>query len=374
MQAKDIPTHSNFTFTKIKKICVYQQFVVVENGVYTYDASYSLKWQGDGETRIDRFDGRQLLDFLPAETAHQPHKEVEELEEELNFERYRDLVESERMEKTEQAVLQRVDEEWNELLLKRKPESGKMEPEVMQPAKAAIGYNYGTPAANEGQEDDDEGEDKDSASPSLLRHADIFHVLDELDDDEVSSLNNMAKAYGIGNVYRRLYEVRRDEEEKELGEKEAAKLHHARRHKGIKRQRNNGRDAIGFRRSPGPKRRASPSYAPYGGGQSPVRETRPGRLNSPEGEDSVEYITEFGTDEVNTERSPSGWGPEESSAKQGSVDLSINGLNRRVVTGSSSASSSLTDSAPPKRLTPLERLKLKAQLALDKQSQTAAAA
>ncbi|KAI8343357.1 alternative splicing regulator-domain-containing protein [Chlamydoabsidia padenii] len=59
-----------------------------------------MPWQGDTTIRIDRFDGRSLLDFIPPSTlGHTGTIDDEDFDdrEELNFERYRDLVEADRL-------------------------------------------------------------------------------------------------------------------------------------------------------------------------------------------------------------------------------------------------------------------------------------
>ncbi|CAG8808036.1 1596_t:CDS:2, partial [Gigaspora rosea] len=67
---------------------------------YFYENSEKslMQWQGDAETRIDRFDGRALLDYLPPDIPNLSILPTDErdLQEELNFERFRDLVENER--------------------------------------------------------------------------------------------------------------------------------------------------------------------------------------------------------------------------------------------------------------------------------------
>ncbi|KAG5459441.1 MAG: hypothetical protein BJ554DRAFT_154 [Olpidium bornovanus] len=104
-----------------------------------------MPWQGDTETRVDRFDGRNLLDILPLSREAEPDADEPDLEQELQFERYRDLVENERLEGVtagrpgfarsttdwltrfahlapveEEDCLQQIDEEWTDLLKHQK--------------------------------------------------------------------------------------------------------------------------------------------------------------------------------------------------------------------------------------------------------------
>ncbi|KAJ3387313.1 hypothetical protein HDU92_002020 [Lobulomyces angularis] len=79
-----------------------------------------LPFQGDHENLIDRFDGRNLLTFVEEVKENLEHIDIEENEEELNFERYRELVEAEFMDFNEEIVIKEIEENWNDLLLKKK--------------------------------------------------------------------------------------------------------------------------------------------------------------------------------------------------------------------------------------------------------------
>lgn len=69
-----------------------------DDGLYqaTEDQQGLIPWNGKQDVLIDRFDGRALLDFIrePVKRLHAQKKseEEEELEEFVNFERYRDLI------------------------------------------------------------------------------------------------------------------------------------------------------------------------------------------------------------------------------------------------------------------------------------------
>ena len=79
------------------------QLVGFPSRTYRDDALYQasqdqqglIPWNGKQDVLIDRFDGRALLDFI-RDSSHRrvPEKseEEEELEEFVNFERYRDLI------------------------------------------------------------------------------------------------------------------------------------------------------------------------------------------------------------------------------------------------------------------------------------------
>ncbi|KAL0092525.1 alternative splicing regulator-domain-containing protein [Phycomyces blakesleeanus] len=82
-----------------------------------------MPWQGDPDIKIDRFDGRSLLEFVPdakARDAKLQPTEDKELSDDLNFERYHDLVEAERLKVSEHDRLAEVEEEWNQLLDRHK--------------------------------------------------------------------------------------------------------------------------------------------------------------------------------------------------------------------------------------------------------------
>ncbi|CAN6478632.1 unnamed protein product [Victoria cruziana] len=70
-----------------------------DDGLYqaTQDQQGLIPWNGKQNILIDRFDGRALLDFIrDADSrrirAQEKTEEEEELEEFVNFERYRDLI------------------------------------------------------------------------------------------------------------------------------------------------------------------------------------------------------------------------------------------------------------------------------------------
>ncbi|PKI39430.1 hypothetical protein CRG98_040188 [Punica granatum] len=68
-----------------------------DDGLYqaTQDQQGLIPWNGKEDILIDRFDGRALLDFIREPRhgrAKEKSEEEEELEEFVNFERYRDLI------------------------------------------------------------------------------------------------------------------------------------------------------------------------------------------------------------------------------------------------------------------------------------------
>lgn len=68
-----------------------------DDGLYqaSEDQQGLIPWNGKQDVLIDRFDGRALLDFIRESRhlrAQEKSEEEEELEEFVNFERYRDLI------------------------------------------------------------------------------------------------------------------------------------------------------------------------------------------------------------------------------------------------------------------------------------------
>ncbi|SAM01069.1 hypothetical protein [Absidia glauca] len=112
-----------------------------------------MPWQGDTTVRIDRFDGRSLLDVIP-QSSFGNHGTLDDEDfddrEELNFERYRDLVEADRLHLTEKQRLESVENEWVKLLDRHKALMEMINPQKKK--SNAIGYDYGTNnASNDGQ-------------------------------------------------------------------------------------------------------------------------------------------------------------------------------------------------------------------------------
>ncbi|MCH84226.1 CLK4-associating serine/arginine rich protein-like, partial [Trifolium medium] len=70
-----------------------------------------IPWNGKQDILIDRFDGRALLDFIRDSSfrrVQEKSEEEEELEEFVNFERYRDLIKHRRRGFTDEEALQHV--------------------------------------------------------------------------------------------------------------------------------------------------------------------------------------------------------------------------------------------------------------------------
>ncbi|XP_066333603.1 uncharacterized protein [Miscanthus floridulus] len=163
----------------------------------TEDQQGLIPWNGKQDVLIDRFDGRALLDFIRDSSSRpfrvqEKSEEEEELEEFVNFERYRDLIKHRRRGFSDEAGLQHVVQELEAKALLPfsfdKPQSS--QPPASKGAYSQVGYSY----KGEGNE---ESEDLDSDDDDEKEE-------DEDDDKDFSSddssderMENIAKEFGI---------------------------------------------------------------------------------------------------------------------------------------------------------------------------------
>ncbi|KAI8881908.1 hypothetical protein K501DRAFT_316477 [Backusella circina FSU 941] len=144
-----------------------------EQFYYHENTDNLMPWQGNTDIKIDRFDGRSLLDFVP-EVIRQDvvfSREEREMQDELNFERYHDLIEAELSEKDR---LDEVEEEWTKLLDRHQAKlamlGGKQK---ANKSNKAFGYDYGTNKVHVNDE-----EDYDNEKESQLLKDILFFLLD----------------------------------------------------------------------------------------------------------------------------------------------------------------------------------------------------
>ncbi|KAG2201322.1 hypothetical protein INT47_001410 [Mucor saturninus] len=273
------------------------------------------------------FDGRSLLDFVPETSTRRGFsditKEEREMADELNFERYHDLIEAERLNVSEADRLAEVDEEWTKLLDRHQAKLALLN------TKEHIHVFY--------------------IFNCLYLQVDILQYVDELTDKDKQVLNEMSGKYGIRS-YARLLRVAKKDRDDEL--------------RALKRQQDDGRSKdnnnTGKRsanerrrlrrrgdRNAGPRhedryrRRYSPTYEPYR--RSSASDDSSGEeMARPEDSDCV--VIEFGST-----------APEETKMD---LDKEISNENQR---------SSMTITPVEKKLTPMEKLKLKMRAGLQKQ-------
>ncbi|KAI7895992.1 uncharacterized protein EV154DRAFT_476718 [Mucor mucedo] len=309
------------------------------------------------------FDGRSLLDFVPETSTRRGFsdvtKEEREMADELNFERYHDLIEAERLNVSEADRLAEVDEEWTKLLDRHQAKLALLNTKEKGSSSKGrtFGFDYGTSKMKEEDLDDDTEQEsqllKDilfiDINPVRHIHVDILQYVDELTDKDKQVLNEMSGKYGIRS-YARLLRVAKKDRDDEL--------------RALKRQQDDGRSKdnnnTGKRsanerrrlrrrgdRNAGPRhedryrRRYSPTYEPYR--RSSASDDSSGE-EMPRPEDSDCVVIEFGST-----------APEETKMD---LDKEISNENQR---------SSMTITPVEKKLTPMEKLKLKMRAGLQKQ-------
>lgn len=114
----------------------------------TEDQQGLIPWNGKEDNLIDRFDGRALLDMIREYSAasSQPREkteEEEELEEMVNFQRYRDLIKQRRRGLSDKQGLEDVEQELEARSMAPFPGDKQRTPAV-KPTYAQVGFAYET--------------------------------------------------------------------------------------------------------------------------------------------------------------------------------------------------------------------------------------
>ncbi|KAJ3051266.1 hypothetical protein HK097_007751 [Rhizophlyctis rosea] len=322
---------------------------------YHENADNLMQWMGDGETRIDRFDSRALLDFLPKDNPQNSAAEDdEESESELNFERYRDLVDAVRLEREDQEVLDSVDAQWNDLQKKGDPPTTKA---------PVLSFDYNNRANT-----DDPTEDKEEQEESYFLEEDLSAVSDRLSDQDNKAIQSLGEEYGIADFVELLRTEKEEMEQRQADEAAGLK----RKRQGRRRR---GRRSISPDDSPlpplrkraapvAPGRRSSPTYEPYAGGSlnlSSLPEAKISHAKKPEQDDHVEFITEF---QIESNGSANGSWTEER------FDIQTSSPERytRRADPARHQPKAPEEIASVKKMSLTEKLRMKARLALDQQS------
>ncbi|KAF0421750.1 alternative splicing regulator-domain-containing protein [Gigaspora margarita] len=312
-----------------------------------------MQWQGDAETRIDRFDGRALLDYLPPDIPNLSILPTDErdLQEELNFERFRDLVENERRNVTEDSCLEEIEAEWTSLLERHKAMIKKLQ-EKSDTNNQGFGYDYGT------EKQDEIPSDEESHH---LDEEDILDYVDDLTDKDRQTLNIMGKKYQIPDYTRLLRIAKRDREEKAQEFKESQKIKERKSRRHMSRKEDHSERIHMLNRD-------SPTYEPYTDSDSST--------SLSEEQEVGNFVIEFGNSEENASES--------SSSRSHKEELSLAPLQRGSLSHtrknetlssqkanviSTSSHTNTNNKVPPKKLTPAEKLRLKLQMGLNKQIQ-----
>ncbi|XP_019444693.1 PREDICTED: CLK4-associating serine/arginine rich protein [Lupinus angustifolius] len=288
----------------------------------TEDQQGLIPWNGKQDILIDRFDGRALLDFI-RESGHrrvqEKTEEEEELEEFVNFERYRDLVKHRRRGFTDEEALQHVNQEMEAKAAApyASDKANLSQPAASKGSYSQVGFSYDGNGKEESQfsDDDDNEEDEDEDDDEDFNS----------DDSNDEGMEIIAKEYGVKRYGWLVYMDKKAKEEekrqKEVikGDPAIRKLSRKERRKASQIERERDRDATrmyGTRvlhHDPYREARQSPTYEAYSRSRrsrsrsrsySPSysrRSSRSGRgghsddLHRSKARTSkIEYITEFG--------------------------------------------------------------------------------
>jgi len=213
-----------------------------ESYYYHENLDNLMQWQGDKEVKIDRFDGRTLLDFI-SEVPPNPNFKSEDdtIQEELNFERYADLINNERLQVEDKDCLEEIEREWNNILLKS--------------SKAMKG---------KGSDDEDEEIEKEDIN---MYYPKLYKVINDLPEEECLELNKLGENYGVKNYCRMIRIIKKEKDEQKLErdeEEKKSKLRGERRKRRRRRRRHSDdEDTYQSKSNRGYNPRDSPTYEPY---------------------------------------------------------------------------------------------------------------
>ncbi|KAH7851157.1 hypothetical protein Vadar_007859 [Vaccinium darrowii] len=310
-----------------------------DDGLYqaTQDQQGLIPWNGKEDILIDRFDGRALLDFIRDSSSRRfraPEKseEEEELEEFVNFERYRDLIKHQRRGFGDEEGLQHVNQEMEAkaAALFGSDRSHPTQAPATKGSYSQVGFSYDGDGKDEtnysdGDEDDDDDEDDDEEED--------FNS----DDSNDEEMEKIAKEFG----------VKRGKKEVVKGDPSIRKLTRKERRKVSQIEREREREAAlvtGSRllhRDPYREPRRSPTYEAYSRSRrsrsrsrsySPSHSRRYARgVHSDDGHRSkskaskIEYITEFGGSADGDEPKLEGFSPPPSPSKADVLNRPVTG-------------------------------------------------
>ncbi|XP_065873671.1 uncharacterized protein [Euphorbia lathyris] len=294
-----------------------------DDGLYqaTQDQQGLIPWNGKQDVLIDRFDGRALLDFIRESgirrlRAPDKTEEEEELEEFVNFERYRDLVKHRRRGFTDEEGLQHVSLEMEAKIAI--PFSSNSTSQMTQAPSnkgsySQVGFSYDGDGKEEMQFSDGDDNEEDEEE----EEEDDFNS----DDSNDEGMDIIAKEFGVKRYGWLVYMDKKAKEEekrqKEMikGDPAIRKLSRKERRKASQIERERERESARITGSrvlhhdPYREARRSPTYEAY----SRSRRSRSrSRSHSPHSRrhargrhfdelhrsksktPKIEYITEFG--------------------------------------------------------------------------------
>ncbi|KAJ7952854.1 CLK4-associating serine/arginine rich protein [Quillaja saponaria] len=316
-----------------------------DDGIYqaTEDQQGLIPWNGKQDILIDRFDGRALLDFIrdtgsKHTRVQEKSKEEEELEELVNFERYRDLIKHRRRGFSDEEGLQHVNQEMEAKVaaLFASERSQPSQPPASKGSYSQVGFSYegnGKEESHFSDADDDEEDEDDEDDEDF-----------NSEDSNDEGMEIIAKEYGVKRFGWLVYVDKKAKEEekrqKEVikGDPAIRKLSRKERRKASQIEREKEREAArtsGTRllhHDPYRESRRSPTYEAYSRSRrsrsrsrsySPSHSRRYSRSGhsddihqSKPRTPKIEYITEFGGSGDRDEPKLEGFSPPPSPPRQ----------------------------------------------------------
>ncbi|KAG0338857.1 hypothetical protein BG004_007050 [Podila humilis] len=213
-----------------------------------------MPWAIDPSIKIDRFDGRALLDFLPTETPAmlesglRVDRNEDGLGDELRFERWFDLIEKERLHISEEQCLADIEEEWNDLVARHHALIGKTpekKSESVTGAPSSFAFDYGTKVFqqqdldhrahydgsnssnnnNNNNNNNSSNQNQNTSETSTvgqwvdrelapMEGENILDHLDKLTQEDKDRLDELGKVYSIQDYYRFLRIAKREQDER----------------------------------------------------------------------------------------------------------------------------------------------------------------
>ncbi|XP_064985434.1 uncharacterized protein LOC103969813 isoform X1 [Musa acuminata AAA Group] len=247
-----------------------------DDGLYqaAQDQQGLIPWNGKQDILIDRFDGRALLDFIRDSSSHayrvqQKTEEEEEVEEFVNFKRYRDLIKLRRRGFTDDEGLQHVHQQLeakNSLPFAfERPRSTQLP--VSKGSYSQVRFSYKGEGHEESHNLDSESEDEDNDEDDDEKDF-------SSDDSNDERMETIAKEFGIKRYNWLVYMDKKAKEEekrqKEIirGDPAIRKLSRKERRKASQMEREKEREAAHLtgrapHHDPYRESRQSPTYEAY---------------------------------------------------------------------------------------------------------------
>ncbi|KAF8936456.1 hypothetical protein BGZ58_004157 [Dissophora ornata] len=371
-----------------------------ETYTFNEDPKNLMPWASDPSVKIDRFDGRALLDYLPSttpatiESGLRLDRDEDGIGNKLRFERWHDLVDKTRLHVSEEQCLEDNEEEWNDLVAKHHALIGKVPEKKLDDTdgpniQPSFAFNYGTEVAH----NENVNYTQVDRELTALEEENILDHLDDLTYQDRDALDALGAEYYIHNYYRLLRHAKQELDarvvqlkvtavnlERTLAGKKPLKsseieglLNVTGRDNGAS-QRTQIKRRGRRRRSSSPAhcsiRRSSPSYEPYRNSSSRSSSESPKAEN-------MEFIMEFSGENVGEvddswmEQNPSSASasiyddvePNAASALSEKLSRGITGT-KRTLTGT--IKSNVADAVNTTKLSLAEKLKQRMRQGLDK--------